>query len=75
MRGRKRRKRARFSAKCSGFGPPWKVIASAEQNAAEALRTVEPKQIAERLGIGRTSVYRLLGKQAKDDAVLAEAAD
>ena len=38
-------------------------------------RGMGPKQIAERLGIGRTSVYRLLGKQAKDGAALAEAAE
>jgi hypothetical protein len=38
-------------------------------------RDMGPKLIAERLGIGRTSVYRLLGKQAQGNVALAEAAD
>jgi DNA invertase Pin-like site-specific DNA recombinase len=47
---------------------------------AEAVREMRarglgPKEIANRLGIGRTSVYRLLGKQAQAGAELAKAAE
>ena len=47
---------------------------------AEAVREMRargmgPKEIAERLGIGRTSVYRLLEKQGRDDAALPLAAE
>jgi DNA invertase Pin-like site-specific DNA recombinase len=50
-------------------------VPTARRQAAEIARLkadgVSPSEIATRLGIGRASVYRVMGKQAADDQVAA----